>query len=472
MKRFFFVIVMICFAIHPGKAQKYWTLEECIRYALDNNIQIKRQELQSEISRNSYRQSRYQILPDLNAVGTHEWDFGRNVDAITNEITNTTVAYDAFYLTSSVTLFGGFQIRNTIEQNKYIVQKNLQDIEQTKNDISLQVATVFLQILFNEEALSIAESQLDVTALQLEKTKKLVDVGNKARGELLQIQAQEASERYNMVTAKNNVKVSYLTLAQLLELKNADDFRIQRPDSVTLDFKNVLATVDDIYKEGEVKLPQIKSAEYDQMASEKALSIARGKQYPTLTLSGTYGTGYSNANKKTVGIDTSEYTIGYVEGSHTPVLTQATSIVTGKYPFWSQLKDNRYKTVEFTLSVPIFNNFQARTNISNAELKLKDALYSMEQTKKSLYKEIQKAHTDAIAALEKYNSANEAVISNEESFKYTQQKFDVGMVSSVDYNVAKNSLTQAKSNLLQAKYEYLFKVKVLDFYRGIPLAIQ
>jgi outer membrane protein len=257
----------------------------------------------------------------------------------------------------------------------------------------------------------------------------------------------------------------------LLELKNADDFKIKRPDSVSLDFKNVLATVDDIYKDGEAKLPQIKSAEYDQKSSEKALAIARGKRYPTLSLSGTYGTGYSDARERAIGIETYESSIGYVEGSNTPVLAQGTSVITGKYPFMSQLKDNQYKTLSFSLTVPIFNNFQTNTSIRNSQIRLKDAMYSMEQTKKSLYKEIQKAHTDAIAALEKYNAANEAVLSNEESFKYTQQKFDVGMVSSVDYNVAKNNLTQAKSNLIQAKYEYLFKVKVLDFYRGMPLTI-
>lgn len=447
------VAIIVSLGTTPVRSQKLWSLQECIQYALDNNIQIKRQELQKEITKNDYRQSKFQILPDLNAGAAHNWNFGRNVNQFTNEITNTNVMSDNFYATSTITLFSGFQIRNTIQQNRYLMEKSFQDFETARNDISLQVATIFLQILFNEEAIAIAEGQLNVTSLQLQKTGKLVDVGNKARGELLQIQAQEADEKYNLINAKNNLKISYLTLAQLLELPNGDSIRIFRPDSVALNFENVIAPVDAIYREGITKLPQIKSAEYDLKIAEKTLLIARGGRSPKLSLSGSIGTGYTDIMQRTDSV---------VMGVP----------VTSDYPFWGQLSVNQRKSVSLNLSIPIFNNMQNSRNIRNAVIRLKDAEFSLEQTKKNLYKEIQKAHADAVAAMERYNSATEAVTYNEESFKYSQQKFDVGMVTSVDYNVAKNNLTQAKSNLIQAKYEYLFKIKVLDFYRGMPMVIQ
>jgi Outer membrane protein len=474
MKRFLLVMAILSsIATGSGIAQKSWTLEECIKYALDNNIQIKRQELQTESNQNNLEQSKFQILPSVNGNASHGWNFGHSTDRITNQVYTTTVMSDNFTLQASLTLFSGFQIINTVQQNKYLVEKSLQDYQRARNDISLQIATAFLQILFCEEALTIAQSQLDVTTLQLEKTKRLVEVGNKAKGDLLQIQAQEANEKFNVVNAKNNLKIANLTLAQLLELKNTDDFKTLRPDSVAINYNNILSSVDEIYKDAENKLPNIKSAEYDLKSSEKGLAIAQGSLYPKLTLSGSIGTGYSDAYQKTDSVGYSSATIGYVNGDQNlPVTNVYQRFYYGNYPFANQLKDNIYKAIGFNLSVPIFNGFQAQNYVRNSKLKVKDSQYALEQSRKSLYAEIQKAHADAIAALERYNAANEAVISNEESFKYTQQKFDVGLVNSVDFNVAKNNLTKAKSDLIQAKYEYVFKIKVLDFYKGNPITLK
>ena len=452
MKRFLLVIAIVTgFSISSGLAQKTWTLEECIQYALDNNIQIKRQELQTELTKNNLQQSNFQVLPNLNGSMSHRWDFGRNINPITNEISTNASMSDGFGLSSSVTLFNGFQTLNSIKQNRYLQEKSLQDFKKAQNDISLQIATAFLQILFSEEALNIAQSQLDVTALQLEKTKRLVEVGSKAKGDLLQIQAQEASEKFNVVNAKNNLNIANLTLIQLLEIKTLEGFKTSRPDSVPMNYNNALTSVDDIYKEAEAKLPQIKSAEFSLKSAEKGLDISRGQMSPRLSLSGSLGSRYSDANKMS-----------------DPITGKPTST----YSFNTQIKSNSYQSIGFDLSIPIFNNFQTNYSISNSKIRVKDSQYSLEQTKKSLYAEIQKAHSDALGALEKYNAANEAVLSNQEAFKYTQQKYDVGVVSSVDFNVAKNNLTKAKSDLIQAKYQYVFNIKVLDFYRGIPISLK
>lgn len=451
---------------------KEWTLEDCVKYALDNNIQIKRVGLQSDVARNNYQQSKFQALPNLNGGGSYNLNYGRNVDRYTNEIVNTNVISDNFYVQSSINLFSGFQTINSIQQNRFLLDASLQSLEKAKNDISIQIATVFLQVLSGEEALDIAKNQFEVTHLQLEKTKKLVEVGNKARGDLLGMQAQEANDKYNITIANNNLKIAYITLVQLLELKSVDDFKIKIPDSIAIDHSNVLATVDDIYKEAEAKLPEIKSAQSQLRSYEKGLAVTRGQLYPTLSLAGTISTGYSNARQKTIGYNNVTNTLGFVNDDPSlPVYYHSVSPVGGNYPFFSQLKDNQGKSISLSLSVPIFNQFQVRKSVKNAKIRVHDGDYSLQQAKKGLYAEIQKAHTNAMAAFDQYNSANEAVIANEEAFKYNQQKYDVGMISSVDFNIVKNDLTKAKSNFIQAKYDYIFKIKVLDFYRGVQIVL-
>lgn len=437
---FFFAIVMLSFV----NGQKQWTLEECITYALENNIQIKRQELQTQLDKKEYQQSKYNMAPYIGASADHTWSSGRSFNTFTGNIVNSSEMSDQFTFSGNVTLFNGFQIKNTIAQNNYILNKSLQDYQKAKNDVSLRIATVFLQILFNQEALGIAENQLEVTHLQVEKTGRLVEAGNKPKGELLQIQAQEANEKYNVINAKNNLSITYLTLVQLLELSSTEGFEIKSPDSITISNLNVLSSINDIYAQAEGNLPEVKSAEFNLKSSEKGLAIARGQFYPRLGLSAGYSTGYSNTYKKPNN---------------------------ESYPFFEQISDNNYNYISFGLTVPIFNKLQTRTNVSKAKIRVLDANYSLNQTKKNLYQEIQKAHTDAIAAFERYNSANEAVLFNEESFKYIQQKFDLGIVSSVDFNIAKSDLIKAKSNFIQAKYEYVFKLKVLDFYKGLPIIL-
>lgn len=468
---FLFVIATLALHTHVS-AQKLWSLEECIRYAWENNIQLKKQDLQTQYSKTNYEQSKVALLPDLNVGGNHAWNFGRKIDPYTNEFSNTTVTTDNLYAQSTLVLFNGFQLINSVRQNEILLEKSFQDYEKAKNDIGIQIATVYLQILFNEENLNVALKQQEISQLQREKMGKLVEVGNKSKGDLLLMQAQEANDKYNSINAKNNLSISYLTLAQLLELKTSEDFKIKIPDSLTIDNTNVLLSVEEIYKVAETKLPQIKSAQYDLMSSEKNLSIAKGSLSPQLSLTGSYSTGFSDARQKITGANPTMDTIGYVSGIKTmPVTSGGVNLVMGKYSFMDQLKDNANKTLSINLNIPLFTRFQTRSKISNARIKLHDSEYSLELTRKSLYKEIQTAHADAVAALEKFYAATEAVRSNEEAFKYSQQKFDVGMLSAVDFNTAKNNLTKANSDLIQAKYQYVFKLKILDFYKGLPLVL-
>ncbi len=475
-----FIIILLFILYLPFdetvESQKIWTLEECIKYALDNNIQLKRQEIQTEISKNNYNQSKYNILPNIQAGASNNWGFGLYINPYTNQLTDIPVLSDNFYLSGSVVVFNGLQQLHSIQQNLYLLDKSLQDYEVAKNDITMQIATVYLQILFGEENLLATQQQVDFSHQQTEKMLKLFEVGSKSKSDLLVMQASEANDKYNNVTAKNNLNISYLTLTQLLELKSSDGFTIYNPDSLTIDAVKSPKSVEDIYKTAIDKLPQIKSAEFDLLNNEKGLDIARGQLSPVLSLSGNFTSGYTNELKQVNvrQIGQTMDTIGYVNGNHAaPVTTpiNLSSYTTSDYPFSSQLKNNEYKSISFNLSIPIFNHFQTRTNISNARLRLADSQYVLEQTKKSIYKDIQSAYADAIGALENYKSASESVIANSEVLKYSQQKYDVGMMSAEDYNLAKTNLVRAKTNLMQAKYQYIFKVKILEFYQGLPITL-
>jgi outer membrane protein len=440
-------LFIIVFSITNIFAQKEWTLEECIKYALDNNIQIKRQELQKEVVKNNYIQSKMQILPSLNASGYHSLNNGQVLNQAQYKWESATTEYGQYGLNSNLTLFSGLTNYYNIQANKFNLLKNLQDVEKAKNDLILNIATAYLQVLYNMELLDVAKGQLEVTQLEVEKRQKLLEVGNIAKGTLLEIQAQAASEQVSLTNSENQLTLTYLTLSQLLELDSATNFRIVKPVELSVDSLVIPNSVLEVFSEAETKLPEIKSAEFQLSMAEQQYNADKGRRYPILSLYASYSSWYS----------------AKVNGLFNPVAGSSYGI---------QLFDqNLQKSIGLNINIPIFNNYSIQNKISNSKINVLDSKYSYELSKKVLYKEIQQAQADAIAAYENYKSNKQSVIANEESFKYVQQKYDVGLVNAVDYNTAKNSLAKAKSDLLQAKYDFIFKTKILDFYKGNPIKL-
>jgi outer membrane protein len=290
--------------------------------------------------------------------------------------------------------------------------------------------------------LDVNNSQKAIIELQVDRTHKLVDAGSLARGDLLTIQSQLATEKLNVTNAQNDLNLAYLNLAQLLDLDSVSGFQIYIPDTLKPDLITPIATAVQVYQDAVVALPHVKAGEYFLKSSEKYLAIQKGKRSPQIYLGLNWNTYYSDA-KDLLGNDPAAY--------------------------GSQFKDNRAITLYAGVSIPIFNNWQVNNSISNAKIQVSDAEYQLDQTKQQLLKQIQQAYNDAVSAREKYNASIEAVTSYQESFKYTEQKFNVGIVNSVEYNIAKNDYIKAQSDLTQAKYEYIFQTKILDFYRNIPL---
>jgi outer membrane protein len=458
-----------------SKSQKIWTLEDCINYAFANNLDIQKQIQSVESNKASLIQSALGLLPDLNATGTNYWNFGQTIDQYTNTFATTTVRSNNFYVASNLVLFNGLQKFNTVKQNQIMVLASKYDLDVMKNSISLSVAGYYLDILFNSELLDVAKEQLRITIQQVDRMQKMVDAGSSARGDLLNIQAQKAAEELAKVQAENQLNISNLSLEQLIDLPVSRDFLVEKPNLKAVEAPKQPVTAEIIYEHALKTRPEIRAAELRVDAAQKRLAIARGVITPTLSVSGSWGTGYSGAAKEidpNVAPVITSYKMGITELSRDTVLGYQVNYATRLKSFEDQLKTNNNQSVGFSLNIPIFNGWQGRNAITQAKIQKNQAELDLDIQKRNLRKTIEQAYADAVASYEKYNSSVEKLNAQSESFKYTQQKFDVGMMTSFDYNMSKKDLTKAESDLLQAKYDFIFKTTILDFYMGNPINIQ
>lgn len=475
MLKLIFAFFIVLFSVFYSIAQEKWSLEKCITYAIDNNIQIKMQDLSASNVKQGYFKSKMSFLPNLNGSASQNYSLGRSIDPLTNQFAESNVNSNNFSLSSSVTLFNGFQNINTLKQYSLNFQASLEDIQKAKNDVSLNIASAFLQILFNDELLYIAQNQVELSKQQADRNKKLFEAGSIAQGNYLEMESQLASDEMQLVTVENQLSMSYLTLYQLLELNFNESFEIEKPEILEPETNINIPTSEEIYQEAVQKLPQIRSAELKMKSAEKGLLIAKGYRSPKLILSGSYSTGFSSQRQNIIGANPSTPVLtGYSidgSGNYLPVYSYNYTYDYSTPSFNNQLKDNKSKYISFGLSIPIFNNWQANYSISSSKINALNYKYSYDLAEKQLQKEIQQAHADATAALKKYFAAKKSVNASQESFRYIQQKFDVGLINSVDFNLAKNNLAKASSELIKAKYEFVFRIKILDFYRGMPIKL-
>ncbi|HNW55084.1 MAG TPA: TolC family protein, partial [Bacteroidales bacterium] len=418
-----FLIIPFFLLITAVKSQEVWTLEKCVEYALSNNIQVKQQLLQVKSESALLQQDKLSLLPSLNGGASHGYNFGQTVDRYTNQFATSRVQTDNFYLGSSLTLFDGFQKINQVKQRKSDLEATRYETDKFMDDISLNIATGYLQILFYNELAKTAEKQLKATELQAQRLKTLVDAGALAEGDYFTIEAQKASENSQFVSAQNNLFIARLTLAQMLDLPNLDGFEIEYPDLDMATQPSLSIKPDQIYEYALETQPSIKSAQSKVKSSEIGLSMAQGGQSPTLSLQGSLGTGYSGA-------------------------AQVFDTLTNEYitKSWNdQINDNFNKSFSINLNVPIFNGWSTRTNISRAKINVENQKYNLELSKLQLRKTIQQAYVDAKAALNNYEASTAGVNAAHESFRYAEQKFNVGTLNSVDYNNAKKDLEKAES---------------------------
>lgn len=431
------------------KAQQTWDLQKCFEYAIDNNLQIKRQEINSRYNEIQLKQAKDNRLPSLNGQVSNDYSFGRS---LTNKNTydNINSTSVSGYINTDLTIFNGMTLTNTVKQRELDLQVTLQELQKTKDDIMLSIAAEYLQILFAEEIIEVTKANIEVTKYQIERTKQLVDAGSLAKGALLEIEAQLAREELQLVNNQNDIQLAYLNLYQFLDLPIEQSFKIEKPKLPEIQANLTVMNAFDVFNNAVNVRPEIKAAQLRVQSAMKELEIAKGNQYPSLKLGGTYYTNYSDANK---------------------IYDISTGQSLGTISFGDQIKNNRRSGLGLTLNIPIFNRFQVKNGITNSELQIQDYKYQLQSARNVLRKDIEQVYTKALAAFNRYLSSQKAVESMKEAFRYTEEKFNVGMINSVEYNQSKNNLTVAQSDLLQAKYEYIFRTKILDFYNGVPITL-
>lgn len=462
-------LLSLCFPL-LSVAQKEWTLSEAVQYALQNNIQIKRTDLNAQSADETYDQSRLSQLPSLNGSATQGFNFGRSVDPFTNEFTTQTIKNNNFSLFSSVTLFNGLQQRNNIKRNYFEMLAAKYDVDQMKNDVALNVASSYLQLLFNRELLRVAEKQVELTQIQVDRIQQLVDAGSLPKGNLLDILAQLASEERQLINAQNALDLSRLAMGILLVLDDPSSFRAASVDFAldgTIMLEHSAPELFSIAKENQ---PQIQAAKYRMMSADRGLASAKGGLSPRLSMNASMGTGYSDGRKEIDQIMmTDPVQIGYTSSGE-DVFAPNFSQTFRTTPFNTQIQDNFSQSIGFSLNIPIFNGGQVRRNINQSRIQQMNAQYVLEQAENTLRQNIEQAYTDARAAMKSYVAAEKSLEATQLAFDYAQQRYELGMINAFEYNDAKNRLVRANSDLLQAKYDYIFKVKVLEFYKSNELS--
>ncbi len=420
------------------KAQAPWDLQKCFDYAIENNLQIKRQVLNTEYYQNQVNQAKSDKLPNLNAQVGNDFSFGRTLTFPENTYVNANSTSLSGGVSSNLTVFNGMRLSNLVQKSKLDLQATLYELDKTKDDIMLLIAAEYLQILFAEEVLLVDSANLEVTKQQLERSRQLVNAGSLARGAMLEIEAQLAREELQLVNDQNSLQLAYLNLYQFLDLPMAESFKIEKPSLPEIQANVTMMNAFDVFNNAINVRPEIKAAQLRVESAMKELEIAKGSRYPSLSFGAYYNNIFNNKDSR-----------GFNE----------------------QIQNNGRSSLGLTLSIPIFNRFQVKNSISNSQIQISDYEYQLQIARNVLRKDIELVYTNALAALNRYISTQKAVTSMKEAFRYTEEKFNVGMINSVEYNQSKNNLATAQSDLIQAKYEYIFRTKILDFYNGVPITL-
>ncbi|MES2387788.1 MAG: TolC family protein [Bacteroidota bacterium] len=462
----------------PVSAKK-WSLQDCIDYAMKNNIQLKQQALNAESSKIALNQSYYNALPSVNAAGNQSYNAGgRSVNPYDNTVVeNTTFRTNSMNINAGMNIYNGMQNTNAIRRNKVNLEASLLDIQDRTNTTILNLVQAYVNILSSREQLNAAKLQLATTTLQVDRSKVLVTAGALAEANLLNLVAQAATEEVNIITYENNVELARLSLLQIMQKPADEPFDISVPGVEPPSNYALENTAREIYSFAEVHQPVIKAANARIQSAMLSKRIATGALAPTLSVSAGYYTSYSQLAKsvtydKSQGLVKQFQPFLYDNGSgvESPIYTYGYPGTTTNISFGDQFDNNLRSNLTFNLSIPIFNGLSARSQIYNARITERNAELNRDAAKNTLRQTIEQAYLAAKLSSKQYNANVKQVGSLRESFRANEQRFNVGSMNSVDYNQAKNNLNKAETDLIRAKYDFVVKAKVLDFYQGKDLS--
>ncbi len=435
---FLLAITLLILSSVNLQAQEKITLKRATELVVENNLQIKQAQFSEAISDENLKQSRNSVFPSLNANTNLRFAFGRSIDPQTDQFVNEAVTSSNGSLSSNTPLFGGFQIRNTIAQNKLQLEADKSFTQKVKNDLILAVVTNYLTVLNSQDLLTAAMQQLDISKQQLDIEQKFFDVGNRTLADLSQAKSQVATAELNVTNAQNQVDLAFLNLAQLLERDPAIPFEVEKPAVNDVATVNTAYSAAEVYKSASVNFPDIKLAELRKLVLQKEIDIAKSGYYPSLNLQTGLNSGYSNRSF-------------------------------GNKTFGDQIQDNFNQFVGFGLSIPLFNGYSARSAVRRARINLQNGEVNEQIAKNNLNKVINQAVYDLRAAEKRYYSAQTAFQSSRDAFNVIEQRYAVGLVNSLDFNLAQTNLNKAQFDQIQARYDLIFRSKVIDYYLGNPI---
>lgn len=424
------------------QAQETWSLRRCIDYAIEHNIDIRQAANTAEQSAVEVNTAKWARLPNLNGSANQSWNWGRTQTAVPDETTgdystvyvNTASNGTNMQLSTSIPLFTGLELPHQYSLAKLNLKAATADLQKAKDDISINIASAYLQVLFNQELHDVALGQVELSLQQCQRIEGLAGVGKASSAEVADARARVAQDRMTAVQTENDYRLSLLTLSQLIELDSPEGFMLESPSTAIT--PSPVTPPDDIYQTALTSKASIQAAQYRLEGSKHSVRIAQSGFYPQLNLNGSLGTSYYSTINRT---------------------------------FRQQMGDNFSKYLGLSLSVPLFNRLATRNRVRTARLQQENYALQLENAKKTLYKEIQQAWYNATAAESKYASSRAATLASEESFRLMTQKYENGKANAVEFNEAKQNLMKSQSDELQAKYEYLFRTKILDFYKGVPI---
>jgi len=444
MNKLLLAILAVCLSLGTVSAQQKWSLEDCINYAWKNNITIKSKALNAESQQINYEKSKNQRLPDLNADISSPLNYGLAVNS-----QNVNTGGGAFStnvtagLASSVTLFSGFQIKNTIAAQSFNWQASQEELKKARESMAVSIASAYLQVLYNKELKQIALEQVGLSQSLVDRSVTMATYGKIPEGQVYEVKAQLSKDNLSAVESQSTLSLSLLDLSQLLDLQDWSGFDIVIPAIDVPNLNNSLQPAEEIYNIAVSTKSTVKASEYRLKSSEKNLEVSKGAVYPRLSLRASYRNGYFPSERDTLG----------------------------RVPFGTQLQNHYSAGMSLSLSIPIFNRFDTKNNIRLSKIDLENAKLDLENNKKTLYKEIQQAWFNASKATIQYTSSADVVVNSEEAFRFAEEKYNNGKATLYEYNQAKINLASAKSSQLQAKYNLLFCIKILDFYKGEPLKL-
>ena len=469
-KRSLSFLAIIVMAV-SSQAQEKWDLRKCVEYALENNITIKQRDIQAQIAQLTYKQSDLSKYPNLNFNSNLGLNTGRSIDRTTNQFTTESIFYNSFNLQSNIDVFNWFSKKNTIAGNKLEVLAATASVDKLKDDIALNIAAAYLQALLAKEQVNASNVLVSQTIAQLETTRKLVEAGSLPELNQLQLESQLATDSLTLITAIGTETQSLLFIKSLLNVDAGSAFDIATPpiDRVPVDPISELQP-EVVYQFAIKNLPQQRFNVFRLQAAEKFADAAKGALYPSIGAGFSIGTNYSNLknNPRVVSSTPKNDTIAFVTGSNTPVYIPGfdTKYSFFATPYGNQLTDNFSNGFGISISVPIFNGNSARINWQKQKLNVKSLSLQQELDNMTLKQDIYKAYTDAMTALQKFNASTKAVATAEKAYDFSQKRYNAELLNTIDLIISQNNLFRARIERLSAQYDYVFKMKVLEFYKG------